>query len=70
MSDSAHLFLSEVDRAIAIEAARLRAIYSLRTQDAIQLVTGILNGAELFITNDRGFTKVEDIEILILDDLI
>jgi len=70
MSDSAYLLLCEVDRAIAVESARLRATYSLRTPDAIQLATGIVNGAELFITNDRGFKKVQDIEILILDDLM
>lgn len=36
MSDSANLFLSDVDREIAVESARLRAAYSLRTPDAIQ----------------------------------
>lgn len=54
---------------IADRAARARAVYKLRTPDAIQLATAITAGATGFITNDKDFRRVTDVEILILDDL-
>lgn len=56
--------------AIADRAARLRAEHRLRTPDAIQLATSATSGATGFVTNDFGFRRIEDIEILVLDDLV
>jgi len=54
---------------VAEEAARLRAIHSLRTPDAIQLATAIRNGASSFLTNDLNLPIVPGLSILTLDTL-
>ena len=54
---------------IAIKATELRAKYNLKTPDALHLATAIVSGADAFLTNDKGFKRVTDINILILDDL-
>lgn len=51
LTPSVHII--DVDREVAIEAARLRREHkSLRAPDAIQLATAIVHKAEIFITND------------------
>ena len=54
---------------IAEEAARLRAAYSIRTPDAIQLATALRAGASHFLTNDARLPVLPALEMLILDDL-
>lgn len=53
---------------IADETALLRRKYHLRTPDAIQLATAIVNQVEIFITNDDRFRQVKDFPILLLKD--
>lgn len=55
---------------VADRAARARAAYRLRTLDAIQLATALTAQATGFITNDKAFQRVTDLEILRLDELI
>lgn len=54
---------------IAINAAELRATYNLKTPDALHVATVIVSGANAFLTNDKGFKRIEEIAILILDEL-
>ena len=54
---------------IAKLAAQLRATKNLKTPDAIQIATSIQNGAEFFVTNDRGFRNILGLKILILDEI-
>lgn len=68
LNESDNLFLSDVDKEIAMEAARLRATHKLKIPDAIQLATGLMNGADAFITNDDSFKKVGRIEVIVLND--
>jgi predicted nucleic acid-binding protein len=49
-------------------ASGLRAKYSIRTPDALQIATGIYYGAAYFLSNDAPLKQISDIEILILDD--
>jgi predicted nucleic acid-binding protein len=56
-----------VTLALADNAARLRAKYSLRTPDAIHLATAIAGSATGFIGNDHVFQRVTELEILLLD---
>ena len=51
-------------------SARLRAKYSIKTPDAIQIAVGILYGANNFLTNDPVLKKVPEIKVLILDDYL
>jgi predicted nucleic acid-binding protein len=54
---------------IAEKAASLRARHNLRTPDAIQIATAIETECDAFLTNDKGFTRVADLRVLILDEL-
>lgn len=55
---------------VADRAAHARAAYGLRTPDAIQLATAVTAGATGFVTNDKDFRRVTDVEVLMLDDLL
>jgi predicted nucleic acid-binding protein len=64
-----------LDDRVAEKAAELRAKYDgngfkLNTPDAIQIATGLLNGAEIFLTNDRDLKQVQEMEVVILDEVI
>jgi predicted nucleic acid-binding protein len=66
-----NLSLVEIDRDVARRAAQLRAIYHLRTADALQVAACQACGAQVFITNDRRLALLRaEIEIVILDDFI
>ena len=66
---SSHIATLPVTHAIAQEAAELRAHYSLKTPDAIQLATALSQKAEAFLTNDRDFPQVDGIQILRLKEI-
>jgi predicted nucleic acid-binding protein len=76
LADTYRLYLSSakgirvlnVDWPVAEKAASLRAKYSLRTPDAIQIAAALSVGAEVFITNDRKLAVVSEIEVVIFDD--
>ena len=55
---------------VADLAARFRALYRLRTPDALQAATAIHCGATLFVTNDAVFERVDRFDALILDRLL
>jgi predicted nucleic acid-binding protein len=54
---------------IADQAARLRAEHNLKTPDAIQAATALVSQATGLISNDPAFTRVKQLDVLILDDL-
>lgn len=58
-----------LDEVIAEEAARLRAVYGVRTPDAIQLATARIGGASFFLTNDAELPALPGISILVVDRL-
>jgi predicted nucleic acid-binding protein len=60
----------EVLNEISEKAAELRAKYSIKTPDAIQIATAIFHKADRFLTNDPDLKKVTAIQILVLDDLL
>jgi len=60
----------EILHEISEIASRLRAKYSIRTPDAIQIAVGIRYGASKFLTNDPDLKKVSDIEVLVLDNYL
>lgn len=60
----------EVFHEVSEMSSKLRAKYSIKTPDAIQLAVGILYGAVKFVTNDPALKKVSDIDVLILDDFL
>lgn len=64
------MILTDIDRNVAVESAKLRAKYKIKTPDAIQLTSGLINGAKAFITNDGNLKKVKEIKIIVLDYVI
>lgn len=58
----------EILHEISELSAKLRAKYTIKTPDAIQIATGILYGANQFLTNDPNLKKITDIKVLILDN--
>jgi predicted nucleic acid-binding protein len=63
-----HLKMRPVDEEVAEVAAELRARHGLRTPDALQLATCLVEGASGFITNDEGLRKIEDPRVIIMSD--
>jgi predicted nucleic acid-binding protein len=55
--------------AIAEVAARLRAAHRLSPPDAIQLATGLTEGAASFLTNDRRLPQIPSLPLLLVDEL-
>lgn len=68
LSSENFLILPVVEE-IAERAAELRAEYGIKTPDAIQVATGIFGGAEVFLTNDDKLGKVDEIEVLVLNEM-
>ncbi len=62
--------LCPIDRTVLHIAGLLRVRYGLKTPDAIILASGLQNGATCAITNDVGWKKVKEMEILCLDDCL
>jgi predicted nucleic acid-binding protein len=58
------------DLEIASLAASLRAQHHLKTADALQAATAMRAEASGFVTNDRGFKRLDIFETLILDELL
>ncbi len=66
-----HLRLVDVTRDVARRAAQLRAKYNLRPADALQVATALINGATIWVSNDKKLKRLEsEIEVLILDDFM
>lgn len=64
-----NLNIIPIDNNIADRAAALRGLYGLKTPDALQLATGLVNGATRFVTFDRDFLKLPSlINVLVPDD--
>ena len=57
------------DLAIADTAAQIRAQYSLRTPDALQVATAMRCGATAIVTNDPHFSVIPHLEAGLLDRL-
>ena len=58
--------------AVAMEAARLRAAYGLRTPDALLVATALGAKADAFFTNDARLRrlKAEGLAIVLLEDYV
>ena len=54
-----HLEIIPLTSETAAEAARLRAVFGIRTPDAIHAATALRAGAEGIVTNDQGLIRLE-----------
>lgn len=67
--ESGGIELVEISKTVAERAARLRATYNLRTPDALHIATALTTGCDLFLTNDFGLKRIQELRILVIDDL-
>jgi predicted nucleic acid-binding protein len=59
----------DIDNNIAAKAAELRATYSLRTPDALQLAAAIELKTDYFLTNDVRLRSVREMQSITLSEL-
>ena len=64
------LSVASIDEKLAEAAALIRARYTIRLPDALQVGAAIQREATLFLTNDRRVKKVDAIEVLVLSDFL
>lgn len=64
------LSLAEMTTDIAVRAAEIRAAHGIATPDALHAATALEHGVEAFVTNDRDFEKVADLDVILLDDFV
>lgn len=62
--------ICDFDLELAEYAAGFRILYNLRLPDAIHLATAVINGADVFITNDERFKKVKEIKVIVFKDYL
>ncbi len=66
---SREFYVLPISQMIAETAAQLRAIYNLKTPDALHIATAIESKCDAFLTNDIGLKRISAIQILVLDEL-
>ncbi len=66
---SRNFTLLMIDTPIADRAAQLRALYDLRTADALQMGAALAVGCQAFLTNDAKLTRVTELRVLLVNDL-
>jgi predicted nucleic acid-binding protein len=69
LSNARQINVLTVDRDVAEEAARLRAIHNLRTPDSIHMATALVSNAKYFLTNDLRLPSLSNLTVLKLDEL-
>jgi len=68
--DAREVKLIPTTRSLWESAARLRADTGLKTPDALHAAAALHELSTLFVTNDDDFRRLEDLEVLVLDDLL
>ena len=64
------LSVASIDEKLAETAALIRARYTIRLPDALQVAAAIQGEATLFLTNDKRVKKVDAVEVLVLSDFL
>lgn len=64
LTRSRGLRLVELDRGQLRAAAQLRALYRVRTPDALQLAAALSHNCAAFLTNDRALPKLPGIRVV------
>lgn len=59
-----------LESSVAFQAATFRVSYNLKPADSIQLASALVSDCDIFLTNDRGLTKVTELRVACMDDLI
>lgn len=65
-----NLKLKAVDEEVAEAAASIRASSGLRTPDALQVATCVVEGASAFVTNDDRLKKIIEPKIIVMSEVL
>jgi predicted nucleic acid-binding protein len=68
--NSRQVQMYNIDSTLARRAMQLRAQYSCRVPDALQLSVAIEQHATLFVTNDRRLERIPELAVLVLEDYV
>ena len=60
----------DITTSIAIKAAELRALYNIRTPDALQIATAVVYESDYFLTNDLRLKNITEIKLLTIAELV
>jgi predicted nucleic acid-binding protein len=60
----------DLDRRLLRSAAHLRALFAVRTPDALQLAAALSGGCSAYLTNDRSLPRIPGIEIFQVSDYV
>ena len=66
---SENIYILDINTDIATEAAKIRADYSIKTPDAIQLAAAKYGIVDYFLTNDLRLKSFKDLNVITLSDL-
>jgi predicted nucleic acid-binding protein len=69
LSGGSEIMVSQVTRAVLVEAARIRAAHKIKLPDAIHFATAQLDGCSAFVTNDHRLGSVWGASAIIWDAL-
>jgi predicted nucleic acid-binding protein len=64
------LSVAPIDEKLGEVAALIRARYTIRLPDALQVAAAVHGEATLFVTNDKRVKKCDAFEVLVLSDFI
>src|SRR5688572_7198712 len=64
------LSVAPIDEKLGEAAALIRARYTIRLPDALQVAAALQGEATLFLTNDKRVKKFDALQVLVLADLI
>lgn len=59
---------TSIDADVGPKAAELKAIYNLKTPDALQIAAAITSGCNGFLTNDKNLKRVTEIPVIVLKE--
>ncbi len=68
-TNSNNLTLYPVNLLISEKTISYRAKYNLKTPDAIQLATAEICGADYVLSNDKEWSKINEVNVILIDDL-
>lgn len=69
LTNSKYFSLVDIDKNIAEYAAQLRAVYNFKTPDALQVATAIKSGCDAILTNDKGLVRLQELQVVLVDDI-
>ena len=68
-TNSNNLTLYPVNLLISEKTISYRAKYNLKTPDAIQLATAEICGADYVLSNDKDWSKINEVNVILIEDL-